>query len=54
MESRHKVETVFDLWVQDALRERYGPALREPLPEMLRRVLDEADPQPVPVAPATT
>jgi hypothetical protein len=49
MQSRHEMVTVFDRWVQDALRERYEPALREPLPEMLLRILDAVDAQPAPL-----
>ncbi len=49
MQSRHEMETVFDRWVQDALRERYERALREPLPEMLLRILDTVDVQHAPI-----
>ena len=46
MQTRHETETtMFDRWVREALRERYAPALREPLPEALMHLLDAADPQ---------
>lgn len=51
MRTRHEaVEAMFDRWVREALRERYAPALCEPLPEALLRLLDAADVQALPSA----
>jgi hypothetical protein len=43
MPVRHETEAVFDRWVREALQTRYAPALREPLPEALLRLLDATD-----------
>ncbi len=43
MLTRHEAETMLDRWMRATLRERYAPALREPLPEALARLLDDAD-----------
>ena len=48
MLTRHEAETMLDCWLRTTLRERYTPALREPLPEALARLLDDADRQGAP------
>ncbi len=45
MQARRDAETMLDRWMRSALRERYAPALREPLPEALFRLLDNAERQ---------
>lgn len=40
MQARHEAETMLEHWMRLALRERYAPALGEPLPEALLRLLD--------------
>ena len=40
MEAQHRLDdTAVECWVQRSLRERYAAALREPLPEMLTKLL---------------
>ena len=40
MKSQHRLDdAAVDRWVQRSLRERYAAALREPLPEMLTKLL---------------
>lgn len=43
MQTGREMEAVFNRWVHEALRDRYAPALREPLPDVLLRLLDGAD-----------
>ena len=50
MHPQHDVEVVFDRWVQDALQERFALAPCEPLPEVLRRLLEAPEPEPAPSA----
>lgn len=49
MQTRREVETMFDRWIREILRERYTAALREPLPEAMTRLLDGVDAQPAPI-----
>ena len=48
MQTRHGAEAMLDRWMRATLRDRYAPALREPLPETLMRLLDDADRQGAP------
>ena len=48
MQARHEANPMLDSWMRAALRERFAPALREPLPEALLRLLDEAERQGAP------
>ena len=48
MQTRHEAEAMLDRWMRATLRDKYAPALREPLPETLMRLLDSADRQAAP------
>ena len=45
MHPQHDVRAVFDRWVQDVLQERFTLAPCEPLPEVLRRLLEAPEPE---------
>lgn len=42
MPSTREPETALDYWLRTALRDRYGEAVREPMPEVLTRLLAPA------------